>query len=171
MDVVILYFSKAFDKVSHKLLISKLTEMGITGDSHTWISAFLSNRTQRVGVNGEFSPFSSVDSGVPQGTVLGPLLFLCYINDLPACVKSQTRLFADDCLLYRSIKSENDYTILQRDLSALESWAETWKMHFNPKKCYVMSFHRTRSPLKFNYILCQHTLVKNKANPYLGCSL
>ena len=100
IDMIILDFSKAFDKVSHKLLLLKLKGMGITGDIHTWIRSFLSGRSQRVVVNGEYSDSATVDSGVPQGTVLGPILFLCYINDMPSCVKSQVRLIADDSLLY-----------------------------------------------------------------------
>ena len=96
IDVIILDFSKAFDKVSHSLLLSKLHGMGITGSVQKWISAFLTNRTQKVVVNGEFSSEAPVTSGVPQGSLLGPLLFLCYINDLPDCIKSQVRLFADD---------------------------------------------------------------------------
>ena len=83
VDVVILDISKAFDKVNHKLLLLKIGEYGIDGKTRDWIAAFLHNRTQRVVVNGEFSSPSIVDSGVPQSTVLGLLLFLCYINDLP----------------------------------------------------------------------------------------
>ena len=93
----------------------------------------------KVVLNGECSKSVTVDSGVPQGTVLGPLLFLCHINDLPDSVKSQVRLFADDCLLYRPIRNSNDHVILQRDLQKLETWATEWGMSFNAKKCYIMS--------------------------------
>ena len=88
-------------------------------------------------VEGEHSESAPVESGVPQGTVLGPLMFLCHINDLPDTVKSQVRLFADDCLLYRQIKSQTDHSILQNDLIELEKWAAKWGMRFNAKKCYV----------------------------------
>jgi hypothetical protein len=77
--------------------------------------------------------------GVPQGTVLGPILFLCHINDLPDSVKSSVRLFADDCLLYRETNTQGDHDILQQDLTDLESWAEKWGMRFNAKKCYILS--------------------------------
>ena len=92
----------------------------------------------RVLCEGAQSPDAKVDSGVPQGTVLGPLLFLCHINDLPECVKSKVRLFADDCLLYWQIRNESDRQALQEDLVALEKWAEKWDMRFNAKKCYIM---------------------------------
>ena len=74
---------------------------------------------------------------MPQGTLLGPLMFLCHINDLPDCVKSQVRLFADDCLIYRQIKIQKDHQILQNDLKELEKWAAKWGMRFNAKKCYI----------------------------------
>ena len=126
---------------------------------------------QTVVVNGSTSSAVEVTSGVPQGTVLGPLLFLCYINDLPTRVKSQVRLFADDCLLYRSIASVTDALQLQEDLTALEIWAEEWKMHFNPTKCYVMRMHRSRSPIITPYSLCNHVLDLHTTNPYLGVLL
>ena len=85
-------------------------------------------------VDGEASSEASVDSGVPQGTVLGPLLFLCHINDMPECVTSQIRIFADDCLIYRTIKNFGDHLKLQQDLSNLQEWAEKWGMVFNAKK-------------------------------------
>jgi hypothetical protein len=87
----------------------------------------------RVVVDGECSRKVMVDSGVPQGTVMGPLLFLCHINDLPQSANSQVRLFADDCLLYRKISSQEDHHILQNDLIELERWAKNWGMRFNAK--------------------------------------
>ena len=133
-----------------------------------WIEQFLSNREQRVLVDGEFSNYDKVLSGVPQGTVLGPLLFLCFINDLPEHVKSQIRLFADDCLLYRRIKKALDLQLLQEDLEALEKWAETWGMRFNATKCYVMSLHRQQKPFTKFYQLNGVILQQVSENPYLG---
>ena len=83
--------------------------------------------------------------GVPQGTVLGPLLFLIHINDLPDSVKSRVRLFADNCLLYRRISSIDDQVKLQEDLKSLEQWAATWGMRFNAKKCYIMSINQKKT--------------------------
>ena len=100
-DVAILDFSKAFDTVPHDRLLHKLDSYGIRGQLKMWIKNFLTTRTMKVIVNGETSSEAAVLSGVPQGTVLGPILFLVHINDLPDCVSSSVRLFADNCLLYR----------------------------------------------------------------------
>ena len=101
-----------------------LDHYGIRGTTLNWIQNFLTDRTQKVVVDGSSSESARVRSGVPQGTVLGPLLFLTYINDLPSTVSSQVRLFADDCLLHRPIKCRADQEQLQRDLSALQDWAD-----------------------------------------------
>ena len=108
---------------------------------------------------------------VPQGTVLGPLLFLCHINDLPQCVKSQVRLFADDCLLYRPIRTISDQLQLQQDLKELEKWANAWGMRFNATKCYLMSISRIKTPLHYRYTLNGHILEQVKDNPYLGITI
>ena len=113
---------------------------GIDGQLHQWISSFLIGRSQSVLIDGARSQVDSVDSGVPQGTVLGPLLFLLFINDLPSVLDPGTavRLFADDCLVYRSIDSEQAQLLLQQDLDALNLWGQCWGMRFNTKKCQVM---------------------------------
>lgn len=168
IDMAILDFSKAFDTVPHNKLLNKLESYGINGNINKWLTEFLTNRNMRVVVEGEHSKYVHVESGVPQGTVLGPLLFLCHINDLPNSVKSQVRLFADDCLLYRQIKTANDHQILQEDLAKLESWADTWGMKFNAKKCYIMSIKQKSS---FFYQLDKHILEKVNTNPYLGLTI
>ena len=129
---------------------------------------FLTNRKMRVVIDGEESEAVLVDSGVPQGTVLGPLLFLCHINDLPDSVKSTVRLFADDCLLYRQIKSREDHISLQYDLQNLETWAKTWGMRFNAKKCYIMSINNKSTHF---YQLDGHILQQVPVNPYLGVTI
>ena len=130
------------------------------------------DRTQKVVVDGSSSESARVKSGVPQGTVLGPLLFLTYINDLPSTVSSQVRLFADDCLLYRPIKCRADQEKLQRDLSALQDWADRWGMCFNPSKCSVRRVSRPKSKnLEFQYTLKGETLENVPSTPYLGVCL
>ncbi len=111
-----------------------------------------------------------VGSGVPQGTGMGPLLFLMYINDLPDEVSSHVHLFADDCLLYRPIRSEDDQVNLQQDLDSLSCWAETWGMRFNPSKCHIMSVGTTKKFTKF-YSLCGCILSQMSHSKYLGVTL
>ena len=139
IDIAILDFSKAFDTIPHERLLKKLVHYGSDGQTWTWIAAFLRKCTQCVVVDGEMSSSTRVESGVPQGMVLGPLLFLLYINDLPNNVTSKVRLFGEDCLLYRSIESVQDQLDLQRDLSYLHEWSLMWGMNFNPSKCVIIS--------------------------------
>ena len=138
-DILIMDFSKAFDKVSHSLLIHKLNGYGITGKANTWIANFLSCSSQSVIVDGEMSDPAQVRSGVPQGSVLGPSLFLYYINDIVEGISSTIRLFADDTIMYLAITSQRDASTLQRDLDKLAQWETKWKMAFHPGKCQVLS--------------------------------
>ena len=107
-------------------------------------------------------------SYVHQGTVLGPLLFLTYINDLPNNVHSSIRLFADDCVLYREIKNEIDSQEQQKDINSLMKWEYDWQMHFNPQKCFVMRLTHARHMTRFNYILGDKSLHETDNHPYLG---
>jgi hypothetical protein len=168
LDVAILDFSKAFDTVPHSKLLHKLHQYGIKGKIHKWLTNFLTARSMRTIVEGEKSNETTVDSGVPQGTVLGPILFLCHINDLPDSVTSSIRLFADDCLLYRTIKTAKDHQKLQADLEQLEIWAKDWGMRFNAKKCYILSINKKSN--KF-YSLDNHILQEVQDNPYLGLQI
>jgi len=167
-DVLIMDFSKAFDKVSHSLLLHKLSHYGIKGRTNAWISAFLTNRTQAVVVEGATSDRANVESGVPQGSVLGPSLFLFYINDIPANTDSTVRLFADDTVAYMAITSTNDCQSLQSDLTKLEQWETRWKMQFHPDKCNVLSITRKKHPIKYNYILHNQVLQHVTSVKYLG---
>ena len=145
-DMVVLDFSKAFDRVPHQRLLRKLHHYGIRGSTYHWISSFLSGRTQKVIIEWCSSDSVPVVSGVPQGSVLGPLLFLLFINDLPDKIVSNTRLFADDCIVYRQINRPEDCLILQEDLNSLAEWESKWGMAFHPQKCSVLSITRSRSP-------------------------
>ena len=171
VDLAILDFSKAFDTVPHDRLLGKLEHYGINGPILKWISMFLKHREQRVVVGGVASSPTSVDSGVPQGTVLGPLLFLLHINDMPQVVSSQVRLFADDCLLYRTIHGREDQIILQRDLDLLSKWGDTWGMKFNASKCNIMRISRSRTPFTQFYQLGEHILDEVDQAKYLGISI
>ena len=170
VDMAILDFTKAFDKVPHKRRIHKLNYYGITGSIATWIETFLTGRTQQVVVNGATSSSTIVTSGVPQGTVLGPLLFLLYINDLPDNLSTSVRLFADDCILYTPIRTQNDSSLLQNDLLKLQKWQDTWLMKFNPDKCYTMTL-ATRTPTSNMYTFCGQTLTSVTYHCYLGIHL
>ncbi len=134
---MVLDFSKAFDKVAHNRLLLKLRHCGVHGQTLSWIQDFLLDRSQCVVVDGEQSPPAPVTSGVPQGSVVGPVLFLVYVNDLPDCVSSSVRLFADDTVIYRHIiQTDADCQILQDDLKKLETWEALWQMEFHPSKMH-----------------------------------
>ena len=171
MDLVILDFSKAFDRVPHRRLLGKLNHYGIRGQTHEWIKSFLSGRTQQVIVDGATSEKAPVVSGVPQGTVLGTLLFLLFINDLPDWVTSRTRLFADDCIVYRKIQTPQDCNQLQRDLDSLAQWESTWGMSFHPDKCNVLRVTNKRTPINSTYKLKGQELEELSTSKYLGVDL
>ena len=161
-------FSKAFDCVPHKRLLHKMENYGVRGRTHTWITNFLTKRKQRVVVDGNHSQWVQVRSGVPQGAVLGPLLFLAYINDLPDNISSEVCLFADDCVLYRPIHNNSDVSGLQADLHTLTSWQNMWQMKFNAKKCFVLKLSHSRSTTSHTYKFGQSTLEETNSHAYLG---
>ncbi len=164
-------FSKAFDVVPHHRLLSKLDYYGIRGSSLKWIEAFLSDRSQQVVVDGETSECAPVTSGVPQGSVLGPILFLSFINDMPEVISSKCRLFADDSIVYREIRSPEDTNMLQHDLDELHKWEVKWGMSFNPSKCHVMHMTRKKKPIVKDYTLKGETLKTVQSATYLGIEL
>jgi len=155
-------FAKAFDNVSHKHLLYKLEFYGIKCIALNWISDFLDSRTQKVVLEGKkVSNKVPVTSGVPQGIVLGPILFLIYINDFADYIKHTTlRLFADDSIIYREIKNQNDAVLLQSDLEAAGMWEQDWLMQFHPKKYNILSITQKKKPIKFSYKLHNHILEK-----------
>ena len=173
IDAVLLDFSKAFDKVDHKILLSKLSHLGIGESLCQWIRSFLSGRSQTVLVEGSSSKSSPVLSGVPQGTVLGPLLFLAYINDINTHLSEGTkiRLFADDSLLYRTIRSKEDSDILQQDLNTLQAWESANKMEFHPDKCQVLRITKKLNPIQVQYNIHGTLLGVVPSAKYLGIHL
>jgi len=168
VDSILLDFSKAFDKVCHRKLIIKMKHYGIGSNVLSWITDFLSNRSQCVVVRGKSSKRSPVISGVPQGTVLGPLLFLIYINDMPNEVKSKIALFADDAYLYRSIRTPQDTEQLQNDLDNLVLWESNWSMQFHPDKCFVLRVTNKRNIIQGNYEIHGEQLKNVTKAKYLG---
>jgi hypothetical protein len=141
VDLLFLDFEKAFDKVPHRRLLQKLEAYGVSGSILKWIEAFLRNRRQRVVLGGECSEWESVCSGVPQGSVLGLLLFVIFINDLPETIELPSKLYADDSKVMceiRKDKVEEDTSRLQADIERIVEWCDRWLMKLNVGKCKVM---------------------------------
>jgi ribonuclease P/MRP protein subunit RPP40 len=138
VDVTYLDFQKAFDKVPHKRLLHKVKDMGIEGDLLCWLQDWLKDRKQRVCLAGECSEWAEVTSGVPQGSVLGPLLFLIYINDIDEGITNKLLKFADDTKLFGKVGTMEDIGRLREDLVKLVTWSKEWLMLFNVDKCKVM---------------------------------
>lgn len=178
IDSIMLDFSKAFDTVPHRRLIHKVEHFGISPAVCTWITSFLTGRFQKVVIAGESSTWLPVTSGIPQGSVLGPLLFSLYINDIHYGLTQGTKvnLFADDSIIYREIKSRDDCRILQSDLHVLTEWSNTWLLKFNVGKCAHMRISRRlggRRPLVAvpHYTLCGENLPRSESEKYLGVTI
>ena len=157
-DLNIMDFAKAFDMVPHRRLLHKLEYYGIRGSTHKWINSWLSGRTQQVVLDGQASDPVPVLSDVPQGSVLGPVLFL---------------MFADDCVLYRNIHSRQDCLTLQEDLTSLGQWEADWQMKFNVAKCHSMRVtrHQHHKQILFDYSLHNQTLENVQSAKYLGITI
>ena len=165
--------SKAFDRVWHCGLLFKLKTIGVTGALLQWFKSYLSNRMQRVVINGKHSGWGLIEAGVPQGSVLGPLLFLIYINDITKGIKSAIKLFADDTSLYitfdNNIQEATDQ--LNNDMSTISEWANQWLVTFNPTKTKALLVTLKRNlippPLYFN----RHPLENVKCHKHLGLQI
>ena len=136
IGVAYMDFMKAFDKVPHGRLMKKIESYGISGEALSWIREFLHERRQKVVINGESSSWNDVTSGVPQGSVLGPVLFVLFINDLPDTIQSSLYLFADDTKVFNPLISSYDSNKFQQDLVELHLWTEKWLLSFHPDKCH-----------------------------------
>ena len=152
VDSIFLDFTSAFDKVDHNKLILKLFNAGVTSSILHWIQDFLCLRRQRVVYQGFCSNWSMLCSGVPQGSVLGPILFLLFVSDILDCIKSSKLYqFADDHTLIKPISSSDDQHDLQSDLSAIYHWSIENGLPLNPSKCKVMHFSKSSSHCAPNY--------------------
>ncbi|CAB3983232.1 Hypothetical predicted protein, partial [Paramuricea clavata] len=171
VHAVVLDFGKAFDKVPHQSLLQKLWYYGIHGSLFNWFESFLQERFQTVVCEGKSSQPVPVTSGVPQVTVLGPLLFHVYINDLPDGLSSNVRLFADDALVYGIIVGGTECQQLQNDLIKLEQWQLKWQMEFNPTKCKVIRISTKKSERNEIYMFCGKQLEQVTSILYLGLTV
>lgn len=151
VDAFFLDYAKAFDKLPHKRLLLKLSRFNLPPTILNWIGELRCDRNQSVHVNNHTSAPLPVTSGVPQGSVLDPLLFLIYINDLLLHVSSHIRLFADDCAIYRAINNDSHHSTLQDDLNKVQRWCDDWLMTLSPNKCKVISFTRRHQPFYMPY--------------------
>ena len=172
-DILYLDFAKAFDSINHNKLLTKLRLFGVDGPLWGWFADYLSNRRQRVVIDGSNSSWTPVVSGVPQGSILGPLLFLLYVNDLPSVTSPGTRsvLFADDTKCYRPQKSQQDHLALQYDLNGLVSWSVDWDLTFNASKCEVLKISRKRNPPTRLYNIGYDALKESRSQKDLGITI
>jgi hypothetical protein len=170
VDVIFLDLSKAFDSVPHTYLLRKITQFGLNGKLLEWFHSYLHDRTQEVVINDSHSAISTVLSGVPQGSILGPLLFLMYIDGIPETIRGdcQSALYADDSKIYREINHLQDCLELQAQLDNLVSWSESWKLKFNPNKCTRMSITRKLWRQNFGYNINGEILEKVQEMRDLG---
>ena len=168
-DTIYLDFSKAFDKVPHNLLLTKLRQIGIDGNLWLLLQHYLINRSHCVAINNHVSPQLPVLSGVPQGSILGPLLFLIYVNDLPSStIHSSLLMFADDTKCLKPIASPHDAILLQHDLNLLSAWSHTWLLPFNASKCSILHFFSSSSVLTPDYYLDSTPIPSSNHHKDLG---
>ena len=139
VNVIFLDFKKAFDFVSHCPMMKRLSVYGICGNLLRRISNFIQHRQQRVVITGVCSDWINVKSGVPQGSVLGPLLFLLYVNDIPDTISCSLKLFADDVKIYSTIQYPSDIAHLQHNIDLLNCWSQKWQLYLNISKCKFLS--------------------------------
>jgi len=171
IDVFIVEFSKAFDLVPHGLLLTKIANSGVDSRVTVWMKEFLLGCAQRVRVGGQLSEEVRVTSGVPQGSILGPLLFLAYVNDIWRNMESTIRLFADECIIYRKMINNEDMEKLRKDLDRLGEWAVKNAMKVNPSKRKAIRFTRATVMDPLNYSLIDTLIPEASSCKYLGIIL
>lgn len=169
VDVIYTDYSKAFDRINHDLLLAKLSRIGIRGNLLRWFASYINNRSQAVVVNNYVSSWVGIPSGVPQGSLLGPLLFVIFVNDIESCFQTSNLLcFADDMKIYAPIRSAQDAMNLQLDLLRLENYCASNHLDLNASKCIVVSFTRRKSPIHYIYMLKGEALVREAEVRDLG---
>jgi Reverse transcriptase (RNA-dependent DNA polymerase)/Endonuclease-reverse transcriptase len=171
VDVISLDWAKAFDRVPHKRLLAKLKRYNISGHVYEWISSFLYGRSMRVVYDGAVSSDYNVLSGVPQGSVLGPLLFIIYMMDLPQCVGSSLRQYADDCTLYRVIRTSQDEQMLQADLDNIAMWCKVNYMEINESKSHHMAITKAKNIRKTLYSMNGKPIKQDNIMKILGITI
>lgn len=172
VDAIYTDFSKAFDRIDHKVLLTKLLGLGISGDLFRWFSSYIRDRTQAVVLGGYTSSWMVISSGVPQGSLLGPLLFVMFINDIGTCFKySKFQLFADDMKIYRKIDSLEDSYLLQEDLLRVVSYCNVNNLDLNISKCLIISFSRKKNFINYVYSVADQPLTRTSTTKDLGVIL
>lgn len=168
VDVIYTDFSKAFDKVDHIILLEKLDIFGFSNNLLKWFKSYLIGRNQQVFFNGVNSRIFTSTSGIPQGSILGPLLFIIFINDICDKIKSDCILYADDLKIFRQIISVDDCELLQRDIDVLYSWSLKNNLHLNIMKCNVLTFTRKSNPIVKHYYIDNALLNRKNSTRDLG---
>ena len=169
VDVVYLDIKKAFDKVPYKRLLWKLENIGgIKGTLLKWMGNYLQDRKMRTVIRDICSNWSEVTSGVPQGSVLAPIMFQIYINDMNEGLESYINMFADDAKLLKVIKSQKDCQDLQKDIDKIHEWSLKWKLEFNAKKCHVMEIGKSKRRPIWEYKMGDKVITKSKEEKDLG---
>ena len=172
VDCVYLDLRKAFDKVPHKRLLWKLEHIGgLKGRLLCWMEDYLKDREMRTVIKNEKSNWCSIESGVPQGSVLAPVMFVVYINDMVSGTNSYVNLFADDAKLLKRVEGQEDCEILQRDLDKILRWSKKWEMEFNTKKCKVMEFGISAKRPTSDYFMGNEKINKTKEEKDLGVTI
>ena len=169
VDVIYLDFQKAFGKVPHKRLLSKVNTHGITGNIYSWLEDWLTERKQRVVINGKASTWRNVLSGIPQGSVLGPVLFIIYVNDMDEGLTCKVSKFADDTKITGRVTSTAEKELLQSDLDRLVNWSKKWQMAYNVEKCKVL--HIGSNNNRTNYSMNNTAILKVNEEKDLGVTI
>ena len=181
VDSIYIDYAKCFDKISHRHLLFKISKYGIEGKVLLWITNWLSNRKQRVCLNGNSSFWVNVTSSVVQGSILGPIIFTIFSNYIDSVLKtSLISKFADDSKVFAKVETEHDHVALQSDLNRVHEWSNQWKMQINKDKCHVLHFGRDnkQSTYKFGDQLLQSVeeekdlgvQISSTGKPHLQCS-